>query len=157
MRNSFAGRTAVIALSCLAMAGAAFAQVTGDNPFQRDKGKLPPPAVAVGVATPVVAPPEGVGAGGLDFGAWRGADPSAYGPSFERRVRALAAGKPVTQTRAVLQANGFSCLEPGDRGGAGPALECRIAITDRSCGVEWWTVIEEPLAAPKAGFDRMCR
>jgi hypothetical protein len=152
VRNTLAGLAAVLALS-----GAAFAQVAGDNPFQRDKGKLPPPAAAVAVVAPVAAPPEGPGAGGLDFGAWRGADTAAYGPSFERRVRALAAGKPVSQTRAALQANGFSCLEPNDRGGAGPALECRIAVTDRSCGVEWWTVIEEPLAAPKAGFDRMCR
>jgi hypothetical protein len=152
VRNTFAGLTAVLVLS-----GAAFAQVTGDNPFQRDKGKLPPPVVAVAAPAPATPPPEGAAAGGLDFGAWRGADTAAYGPSFERRVRALAAGKTVAQSRAVLQANGFACAESGDRGGAGPALECRIAVTDRGCGVEWWTVIEEPLAAPKAGFDRMCR
>lgn len=151
-------RTLIVGLAAAAaFTSAAFAQSAGDNPFQREKGQLPPPVAAVVAPSPATAPPQGATASGFDFGAWRGADTAAYGPSFERRIRTHIGGKSVSEARATLQAEGFSCLEPSNRGGAGPALECRIAIRDNGCGVEWWTVVEEPLAAPKAGFDRMCR
>jgi len=151
VRKTLAGLAAVLALT-----GAAFAQTTGESPFQKNRGTAPAPAVAASEPS-VAAPPEGAGPGGLDFGSWRGANAEAYGPSFERRVVAHVAGKPLSGVRAALQSDGFSCVEARERGGAGPALECRIAARDGACGVEWWTVLEEPMAAPKAGWDRMCR
>ena len=72
-------------------------------------------------------------------------------------MQAHVAGKSLSAVRTTLQSDGFNCVEARDRGGAGPALECRIAARDGACGVEWWTVLEEPTAAPKAGWDRMCR
>lgn len=149
-------RQIVLGLSVAVLfAGAAFAQ-TGENPFQKSKGTAPAPVMqAAPSATP--APPEGVGAGGLDFGAWKNASAAAYGPSFERRVRAHVEGKPVSGVRAALQADGFTCVDPSQRGGAGPALECRIVVRDNGCGVEWWAVVEDPAQPPKAGWDKMCR
>lgn len=151
VRTSLAGLVAVLALT-----GAAFAQTTGESPFQKNRGTAPAPA-GLAAATSVAAPPEGAGPGGLDFGSWRGANAQAYGPSFERRVQAHVAGKSLSDVRSTLQSDGFSCSEARDRGGSGPALECRIAARDGACGVEWWTVLEEPMAPPKAGWDRMCR
>lgn len=149
--KSIAGLAVVLALT-----GAAFAQTSGENPFQKNRGTAPAPAVAASEPA-TAAPPEGVGAGGLDFGSWRGANAQAYGPSFERRVQTHVAGKSVSGVRAALQSDGFTCVEARERGGAGPALECRIAARDGACGVEWWTVVEDPVAPPKAGWDRMCR
>jgi hypothetical protein len=151
LRKTIVGLTAVVALT-----GAAFAQTGGESPFQKSRGTAPAPA-SVSATPSVAAPPEGAGPGGLDFGSWRGANAQAYGPSFERRVQGHVAGKPLSAVRATLQADGFSCTEAGDRGGAGPALECRIAARDGACSVEWWTVLEEPMTPPKAGWDRMCR
>lgn len=142
--------------AALIVAGAAFAQSPADNPLLKARGTAIAPSGQTAIA-PAAAPPEGVGAGGLDFGAWKGADAAAYGPSFERRVRAHVQGKPVSGVRAALQSDGFQCVEPKDRGGAGPALDCRIAVRDGACGVEWWAVVEDPLQPPKAGYDRMCR
>ena len=151
LRTSIAGLAVAFALT-----GAAFAQTGGESPFQKNRGTAPAPAFSASQPA-VTAPPEGVGAGGLDFGSWRGADAQSYAPSFQRRVQAHVAGKPVSGVRATLQADGFSCIEARERGGAGPALECRIATRDGACGVEWWAVVEDPVAPPKAGWDRMCR
>jgi len=151
LRKTIASLAVVFALS-----GAAFAQTSGENPFRENRGTAPAPAVAA--SEPVsAAPPQGAGPGGLDFGSWRGANAQAYGPSFERRVQAHVVGKPLSGVRAALQSDGFACVEARERGGAGPALDCRIAARDGACGVEWWTVIEDPLSPPKAGWDRMCR
>lgn len=142
----------IAAVAALVAAGAASAQ---EGLFQRDHGKLAAPTVASGGAT---APPEGVGPGGLDFGRWREANVGGYAESLEAKLRARLAGKPLSAARADLEANGFACLEPRERPGATrvPALECRLAVTENSCAREWWTVIESPGEAPKAGYDVMC-
>jgi hypothetical protein len=150
VRHFFAGLAAAVLV-----AGAAFAQTT-ESPFQKQKGQAPAPAMQAAAAASA-APPEGAGAGGLDYGAWRTANAQAYGPSFERRLRAHVQGRPVSGVRTALETEGFACLEPRERGGAGPALECRRAARDGACGVEWWAVVEDPLQPPKAGWDRMCR
>ncbi|MBL8560055.1 MAG: hypothetical protein JNM47_15125 [Hyphomonadaceae bacterium] len=151
LRRTIAGLAVVLVVS-----GAAFAQTSGENPFQKNRGTAPAPTVAAAEQV-TAAPPEGAGSGGLDFGAWRGASAQSYGPSFERRVQAHVTGKPVSAIRTALQADGFTCIEARERGGVGPALECRLAARDGACGVEWWSVVEDPLAPPKAGWDRMCR
>lgn len=122
--------------------------------FQRDHGKVTPPVALDRPATN--APPEGVAAGGLDFGVWRGTNPAAYGETMEAKLRAREAGKPLSAVRADLEANGFSCEEAGARGAGAPALECRLATQDRNCAVEWWAVQEDAGAAMKAGYDVMC-
>ncbi len=123
--------------------------------FQRDHGKVEAP---VALERPAgAAPPEGVGPGGLDFGAWRGTNPAAYGESLQAKLRAREGGKSPAAVRADLTANGFTCLDASQRGGGrAPTLECRLATEDRSCAVEWWAVLEDPAAAIKAGYDRMC-
>ena len=147
MRQGF-----VFAVACIVFAvGAAHAQ---EGLFQRDHGKVTPPAALDQPAAN--APPEGVAAGGLDFGVWRGTNPGAYGETMQSKLRTREAGKTVTQVRADLEANGFSCEEARERLGEAPALECRLATKERSCDIEWWAVQETPGAAIKAGHDVMC-
>ena len=144
--------TIAATVAALMLSSAASAQ---EGLFQRDHGKVDAP---VALERPAgVAPPEGVGPGGFDFGMWRGTNPGAYGESLQAKLRTREGGKSLAAVRADLEANGFSCLEASQRAGArAPALECRLAIEDRNCGVEWWAVLEEPAAAVKAGHDRMC-
>lgn len=141
----------VAAVAAMAFVATASAQ---EGLFQRDHGKVAPPAAAATGA----APPEGAGPGGFDFGRWRGANVDGYAESLEAKMRARLAGKSLAASRADLEANGFACLEPRDRPGAArvPALECRLAASEQSCAYEWWTVIEEQGEAPKAGYDVMC-
>ncbi len=140
-----------VALAGLAPVGPATAQ---EGLFQRDHGKVAPPeAVGAGAGA---APPEGVAAGGLDFGKWRGANVAGYGEALRARIGARIDGKPLSAARADLEANGFACAEARERAPEAPALECRIAITERSCAIEWWAVREEPAAPVKAGYDVMC-
>jgi len=106
---------------------------------------LPPPA---GAETGRAAPPEGQGAGGIDFGRWRGADPAIYAPAFQSQIRARYAGRQSHDIRAELEANGFAC-EDGGR------LDCRIEIMERQCAHDWYVVVE-PGREPVAGFDVMC-
>jgi hypothetical protein len=147
MRVSLAALAAAAALC-----GTAVAQ---EGVFQRDHGKLPPPSALVGPQR--TAPPEGVAAGGLDFGPWRGANPASYGAAMQARIGARVDGKPVSAARADLEANGFACQEARERPAAeAPALECRLAIVERGCEIEWWAVREDPGAAVKAGHDVMC-
>ncbi|MDX2233852.1 MAG: hypothetical protein NW200_05085 [Hyphomonadaceae bacterium] len=144
-------RVTAAALVALALFGAAHAQ---EGLFQRDHGKVPPPS-SLGVDMGAV-PPEGVAAGGLDFGAWRGVNAAAYGEALRARIAARIDGKPLAAARADLEANGFRCLEARERSPRAPALECRIAITDRACAIEWWAVREDALSPVKAGHDVMC-
>ena len=143
----------VFAVACIVVAiGAAHAQ---EGLFQRDHGKVTPPAALDQAA--VAAPPQGVAAGGLDFGVWRGTNPTAYAETMQAKLRAREAGKSVAAARADLEANGFACAEARERiGAAAPALECRLASADGGCAVEWWAVLETPGDAIKAGYDRMC-
>lgn len=144
--------TIAATLAALALSSVAYAQ---EGLFQRDHGKVEAP---VALERPAGnAPPEGVGPGGLDFGTWRGTSPAAYGESLQAKLRAREGGKSLADVRADLTANGFTCLDAGQRGGGrAPALECRLATEDRSCAVEWWAVQEDAGAAIKAGYDVMC-
>jgi hypothetical protein len=115
-------------------------------PFPIERGSaLPPPAQAAGQA----APPEGPGAGGLDFGRWRSVDPAVYVPAFQSQVGRRFAGQAEAQIEADLAANGFAC-ENGQR------LDCRIEIMERQCAYDWYVVLERGRSEPIAGFDVMC-
>jgi len=122
--------------------------------FEAVRGQaLPPPgAQPAPQASPAAqsAPPEGVAAGGMDFGQWRGADPDAYSPSFEAQIAARLAGKSRAEIEADLEANGFACRDRG------AALECRIEIMERQCAHDWYVALDPERAAPIAGFDLMC-
>ena len=144
----------VFAVACIAFAiGAAHAQ---EGLFQRDHGKVTPP-MALDQPAAANAPLEGVAAGGLDFGVWRGTNLGAYAETMQAKLRARETGKSIAAVRADLEANGFGCEEAGERIGArAPTLECRLASEDRGCTVEWWAVQEAPGDAIKAGYDRMC-
>ncbi|WP_395644719.1 hypothetical protein [Terricaulis sp.] len=121
----------------------------GDNPFPVARGSaLPPPAAATS-GPGRSAPPEGAGAGGLDFGRWRGADPAAYAPEFQARVRQRYAGQNAGQIRTDLEANGFLCEDE-------QRLDCRIEIMERQCAIDWYVVIERNRAEPVAGYEVMC-
>lgn len=119
----------------------------GDFPFPVERGSaLPPPT---GAGANQSAPPQGAGAGGLDFGQWRAADPATYAPAFQTRVRERYAGRDRAAIKTDLEANGFTCQD-GDR------LDCRIEIMEQQCAVDWYVVLERNRAEPVAGFDRMC-
>lgn len=116
------------------------------SPFPVARGSLsaPPPE------TPgQTAPPEGVAAGGVDFGAWRSADPADYAPAFAAQMRLRFAGRPAAVIKAELEGNGFVC-------GEGARLDCRIEIMERQCAHDWYVVLERGAAEPAAGFDVMC-
>lgn len=138
------------ALAALAIAGSAYAEGRdsfGPNPFPVERGSaLPPPAMADSTQA---APPEGAGAGGIDFGQWRSAEPAAYGQSFRFQLRDRFAGQQRATIQADLERNGFAC-ENGAR------LQCRIEIMERQCAVDWYVVYERAGAEPIAGFDKMC-
>jgi hypothetical protein len=120
---------------------------TGDFPFPVERGTaLPPPT---GASASQSAPPQGAGAGGLDFGQWRAADPATYAPAFQTRVRERFAGRDRAAIKADLEANGFTCQD-------GERLDCRIEIMEQQCAVDWYVVLERNRAEPIAGFDRMC-
>jgi hypothetical protein len=128
-------------------AGAGAPAAAQDNPFPVERGSaMPPPAPS---ASEQSAPPEGPGAGGLDFGQWRGAAPETYGPAFQGQVRARYANQEVSYIRADLERNGFACQQSGH-------LECRIEIMERQCAVDWYVVVERAGAQPIAGHDVMC-
>jgi hypothetical protein len=134
-------------LAACASGGAPSAGAGADNPFPVERGSaLPPPDMG---RTAQTAPPEGAGAGGLEFGQWRGADPASYAPAFQERVRARYANQEVSYIRADLERNGFACEQSG-------RLECRIEIMERQCAVDWYVVVERAGAQPIAGHDVMC-
>lgn len=117
------------------------------SPFPVRRGTAPrPPEDAARGQT---APPEGAASGGIDFGAWRNADPNVYGPAFQTQIRARYANKNAAEIRTDLEANGFACED-------GPRLECRIEIMERQCGVDWYVVLENAERTPVAGHDVMC-
>ena len=138
---------ACAALAACAGSGAPGVGAEADNPFPVERGSaLPPPEASRAGQT---APPEGAGAGGLEFGQWRGADPATYAPAFQDRVRARYANQEVSYIRADLERNGFACEQSG-------RLECRIEIMERQCAVDWYVVVERAGAQPIAGHDVMC-
>jgi hypothetical protein len=138
------------AMAAAAFAGHAFAEgrdAFGPNPFPVERGSaLPPPPMAASAQT---APPEGAGAGGIDFGQWRSAEPAAYGQSFRFQLRDRFAGQNRAAIKADLERNGFAC-EDAER------LDCRIEIMERQCAIDWYVVYERSSADPIAGFDKMC-
>jgi hypothetical protein len=95
------------------------------------------------------APPEGIGAGGIDFGRWREGDPAIYGPAFQSQIRARYGDQEISDIRADLERNGFRCED--DR-----RLDCRIEIMERQCAFDWYVVLERGASVPAAGFDVMC-
>lgn len=119
----------------------------GPNPFPVARGSALAPPVAASAGQ---APPEGVGAGGFDFGPWRTAEPAAYAAAFEARLRERFQGRSTAETRADLEANGFACREVAGR------LECRIEIMERGCGFDWYAVLARNQGETAAGFDKVC-
>ena len=143
-------RVMVIALAALlgacAMGGGDDPDIaSGPSPFPVERGTAIPPPASSGST----APPEGVAAGGLDFGRWRQADPAAYAPAFQTQVRQRYAGQGPVELRASLEANGFAC--ENER-----RLDCRIEIMERQCAFDWYVVLERNEREPVAGFDLMC-
>jgi hypothetical protein len=137
----------VAALAACASAGAPMqsSAAPGDWPFPVERGSaLPPPAPS----STQSAPPQGAGAGGVDFGQWRAADPAVYGPAFQAQVRQRYAGQSADQVRADLTANGFACT--------GGGVNCRIEIMEQSCAIDWYVVADRTQPELAAGFDRMC-
>lgn len=138
------------AMAAVAVAGSAFAEGRdrfGANPFPVERGSaLPPPEMS---ATAHAAPPEGAGAGGIDFGQWRSAEPAAYGQAFRFQLRDRFAGQERAAIKTDLERNGFAC-EEGER------LQCRIEIMERQCAIDWYVVVERARPEPVAGFDTMC-
>lgn len=138
-------RALFLAAAAALVATPAFAQNLAPLPFPVERGSaLPPPAVASTRA----APPEGVGAAGLDFGQWRGVNPD-YSTAFQTQIRARYLDVDIAAARADLEANGFSCADAG-------RLDCRIEIVEAGCAHDWYVVVERAQAAPVAGFDRVC-
>lgn len=120
-----------------------------NSPFRSMRGQTIAPPSAAGEPVAQHAPPEGIGPGGIDFGAWRQANPAVYGYAFEAQMRTRYAGKSVQEARTDLEANGFSC-------GGAPALQCRIEIMEADCAKDWYVVFEPSGTPPAAGFDVMC-
>jgi len=122
-----------------------------DSVFAANHGQAPAPP-AMGSGSGQTAPPEGVGPGGIDFGAWRSADPAIYGPAFEAQMAArFAESERRARARVDLEANGFAC-----RDRAGGVLECRIEIMEQQCAKDWYVAFESGRAQPRAGYDVMC-
>jgi hypothetical protein len=123
------------------------AQELGPTPFPVARGSaLPPPAPSSTQA----APPEGRGAGGFDFGAWRSEDATVYASAFQRSMETRLHGRDAAETKADLEANGFVCAD-------GANVDCRIEIVDNACSFDWYVVVERGTTAPITGFDRLCR
>lgn len=143
----FWGLIVIAALAACSSAGGDARSEPGASPFPVARGSALPPPTAI--AREQAAPPEGVVAGGVDFGAWRTADPATYGPAFQALIRARYRDVSVAETRADLERNGFACEESS-------RLDCRIEIMERQCAIDWYVVIERNRTEPVAGFDRMC-
>lgn len=137
---------AIAVLAACATGGAPDVPNDAASPFPVERGTAPPPPGPAGPGRS--APPEGVGAGGLDFGRWRSADPAAYTPAFQTQIRQRYEGRGAAQVRADLEANGFLCEDA--RG-----LDCRIEIMERDCAFDWYVVLDRS-PEPVAGFDVMC-
>ncbi|MBI1250793.1 MAG: hypothetical protein GC189_04905 [Alphaproteobacteria bacterium] len=137
----------VLALAACATEPAPAPSSGAPNPFVANRGTAPPPPSS---GTRDAAPPEGVAAGGLDFGAWRSAEPGAYETAFAERVRARAAGRERAQVRADLERNGFRCAEGEAQ------MECRIEIMESQCARDWYVVVDGAANSPHAGYDVMC-
>ncbi|MEQ1617905.1 MAG: hypothetical protein ABL883_06130 [Terricaulis sp.] len=138
-----------VALALAACASGPSAGEAGEempSPFPVARGSLsaPPPETSGHTA-----PPEGVAVGGVDFGAWRSADPAVYAPAFAAQMRRRFAGRPAAAIKAELEGNGFVCSE-------GARLDCRVEIMERQCAHDWYVVLERGAAEPAAGFDVMC-
>jgi hypothetical protein len=131
-------------LGACAMGGAPEVD-SGPSPFPAQRGTALPPPAPGGAA----APPEGAAPGGIDFGAWRQADPAAYAPAFQTQIRARYADQPPAAVRTDLERNGFRCEDQR-------RLDCRIEIMERQCAFDWYVVLERGEREPVAGFDRMC-
>jgi len=134
------------ALAACASGGAEPDVDLGSSPFPVERGSALPPPEPSGTQP---APPQGAGAGGIDFGQWRSADPAVYGPAFQTQMRTRYDGRSTAQIRADLEANGFAC-EDNQR------LDCRIETMVSQCAYDWYVVVERARAEPIAGFDQMC-
>lgn len=136
----------ILALAACATGGAEPEPASGPSPFPVARGTAPPPPSA---GPGQSAPAEGRAAGGVDFGAWRSADPAVYAPAFQRQMRTRLEGRGEAQIRTDLESNGFRC-EDGQR------LDCRIEVMERQCAFDWYVVAERGAREPIAGFDVMC-
>lgn len=126
-------------------AGVALAQHAAPSPFPVQRGTAPPPPQPG--ASSHTAPPEGVAAGGIDFGQWRGADVTTYAASFKTQLAAREGGKDASAIQADLQANGFACEQ-------GARLDCRIEISEGQCVQDWYVVVDETGVHP--GYEKAC-
>jgi hypothetical protein len=111
----------------------------------------PPAPSATAARQSAGAPPEGVAAGGLDFGRWRTiADMSVYSSTFAAEVAAKTQGRTHDEAVRYMMANGFQCAARG------ADVECRIEIMEQSCAHDWYAVFPEGRAQPVSGADVMC-
>lgn len=144
-------RAMIVAGFALALAGCVVSAELPQGPpptaFPEQRGTALPPPAPTGART---APPEGAGPGGIDFGAWRSADPATYQPSFQAQLRQRYRDRGLAETKADLERNGFTC-EEGESG-----LDCRLETMERQCAFDWYYVEPAGAAEPVAGFDIMC-
>lgn len=142
-------RTLLVTAAAMAMllygAAPALAQHSAPSPFPVQRGTAPPPPQPR--APTQAAPPQGVAAGGVDFGQWRSAEATAYDAAFRTQIAARLGGKDAPAVQADLQANGFAC-EQGTR------LDCRIEITEGGCLLDWYVVVDEAGVHP--GYEKTC-
>ncbi|MES1197054.1 MAG: hypothetical protein ABUL55_00370 [Pseudomonadota bacterium] len=136
----------VAGLAACAVAFAADDPAPAPSPFPVQRGTAPPPPSD---ANRQSAPPEGVAAGGVDFGQWRSAGERAYQASFQTQLRQRLAGKVRADMKADLEHNGFACEDAA-------RLDCRIEITDHGCGFDWYVVLEQNDPEPVIGFEELC-
>ena len=142
-----------LALGALVAACAGAVELPQSQPrgvFAETHGSaIAPPARAATVPASV-APPEGVGPGGLDFGQWRSADPEAYAQRFAAEVAAKTEGLSAEEAADFVHRNGFRCDASGRN------IDCRLEIMDEACARDWYVVFPQGAMPPVAGADVMC-
>ncbi|MBU6372351.1 MAG: hypothetical protein KJS97_06435 [Alphaproteobacteria bacterium] len=136
---------AIAAAAVLSPPPAAAAQEL-KTPGGKAKTALAPPAPA----RDPEAPPEGKGAGGLDFGPWRSRAPQITAGAFTAEVGRLAAAGDL---RGALGANGFSCFDPAR---PGIAVVCVRSALEGACGYDWTVEIPVGAATPRARYEAHC-
>ena len=142
-------RVLIVTAAAIAMfaigANGALAQHSAPSLFPVARGTAPAPPEPNAPAH--AAPPQGVAAGGIDFGQWRSADVETYASAFKTQVAAREGGRDAAVIQADLQANGFAC-EQGGR------LDCRIEITEGACEQDWYVVVDDTGLHP--GYEKVC-
>lgn len=107
---------------------------------------IPPPHVT---AASQAAPPEGPGAGGLDFGHWRSAPAEQYATEFQSQIHQRFAGQNAQAIRADLEHNGFAC-------DSDVSLQCSLEVMEHRCAYDWYVVVEAGHTEAVARYEHVC-